>query len=367
MKKSLPCLSALIGARRLHCAATAQDGAAAAVSATASRCRAASWPQRRADRRCRPAIGCWCKRPTSWSGTPACPLACGTRSSIGGQQLYGVGSYWQQGSGEELQRPARAANRRPGCRSCCRSRNSRFLWIDRRLPTGRSVTRIDLRQLRADPALSAGEPRIDLEPGEASWSPIQPELTAHCGGLPSLLAALGDNFSFLPPQAMRLALAPPLPTQPTNVPVFAVVGHWKPEKLAALLTESQDDSAEVKSRSRQREPAARKSFPSDCRRRCCCWWGRPICFRTGSNIGGWRRRRRPASDGAADSLSAQRRSAGRAGAFGRDVRRADRRPANSITTRGTPTGSTKRPKLLERLRKQRQAEVAGARRGGAAR
>ena len=39
--------------------------------------------------------------------------------------------------------------------------NSRFLWVDRRLPTGRTVTRVDLRQLRADPVLSARRSRID--------------------------------------------------------------------------------------------------------------------------------------------------------------------------------------------------------------
>jgi hypothetical protein len=95
------------------------------------------------------------------------------------------------------------------------------------------VTRIDLRLLRADPVLSAAEP-ISIKPGEASWSPIQPDLTAHSGGLTSLLAALSDNFTFLPPQAMRLAVAPPLSSQSMNIPVFAVVGYWKLDKLAVL-------------------------------------------------------------------------------------------------------------------------------------
>jgi hypothetical protein len=154
------------------------------------------------------------------------------QAAIGGNQLYGIGSYWQQGSGEslrvrmELQIAGHDA-------SLLQVSNSRFLWVDRRLSNGRTVTRIDLRQLRADPVLSAGN-LVSLGPGEASWSPIQPELTAHSGGLASLLAALSDNFTFLPPQAWRLAVAPPLSSQSMSIPVFAVVGHWKADKLATL-------------------------------------------------------------------------------------------------------------------------------------
>jgi hypothetical protein len=152
--------------------------------------------------------------------------------AIGGDQLYGVGSYWQQGSGENLR--VRLELQIAGQESSLlQVSNSRFLWVDRRLPTGRTVTRVDLRQIRADPVLAAAN-LTPIEPGEASWSPIQPELTAECGGMASLLASLGENFSFLPPQAMRLAITPPLASEATNIPVFAVVGHWKPAKLAAI-------------------------------------------------------------------------------------------------------------------------------------
>lgn len=160
---------------------------------------------------------------------------------IGGQQLYGVGSYWQQGTGEELKvrLELQLAGQDAKLLQVC---DSRFAWLDRRLPTGRNVTRIDLRQLRADPSLSVN--LNDIKPGQANWSSIQPELISYTGGLPSLLTALGENFSFLPPQAMRLALAPPLTAEPTDVPVFAVVGQWKPEKLAALLAKNQENSAD---------------------------------------------------------------------------------------------------------------------------
>jgi hypothetical protein len=157
--------------------------------------------------------------------------------AIGGQQLYGVGSYWQQGSGEdlkvrfELQIAGQDAQ-------FLQVSNSRFTWIDRKLPTGRSVIRIDLRQLRADPSLG-GTNLNEIKPGEASWSTLQSEVISYTGGLPTLLSALSENFTFLPPQAMRLALAPPLTAEPTNLPVWAVVGHWKPARLDTLLSKNQ--------------------------------------------------------------------------------------------------------------------------------
>jgi hypothetical protein len=158
--------------------------------------------------------------------------------NVAGQELYGVGSYWQQGNGEDLKvrLELQIAGQEAKLLQIC---DTRFLWIDRQLPTGRSVTRYDLRQLRADPALAP--PDFDnLDPGKANWSAVQPLLTAHSGGLPSLLASLQDNFSFLPPQPMRLAIEPPATAEATSVPVYAIVGHWKPEKLTALLAKGAD-------------------------------------------------------------------------------------------------------------------------------
>ncbi len=172
--------------------------------------------------------------------------------AIAGQPLYGVGSYWQQGSGEELKvrLELQIAGQDAQLLQVC---NSRFLWIDRTLPTGRTVSRIDLRQLRADPSLTSSNLN-DIKPGEANWSSLQSELTAYTGGLPTLFAALSENFKFLPPQAMRLAIAPPLASEPTDVPVFAVVGHWKPEKLAALLPKTQTNEADPKAASQKAIP-----------------------------------------------------------------------------------------------------------------
>jgi hypothetical protein len=161
---------------------------------------------------------------------------------IGDSPLYGVGSYWQQGSGSDLK--VRLELQFAGQEaSLLQVSNNRFLWIDRQLPTGRSLSRVDLRQVRADPILSARSAE-ELEPGEANWSAVQPELIAHSGGLPSLLASLGENFSFLPPQAMRLAAQVPSDSQPASIPVFAVVGHWRAEKLAALVGRGSEPSGD---------------------------------------------------------------------------------------------------------------------------
>jgi hypothetical protein len=161
------------------------------------------------------------------------------QAHLDGRELHGTGSYWQQGRGEslrvrlELQIAGQEA-------STVQVSNGRFLWSDQRLPTGRIVSRIDLRQLRADPLLSAAANK-ELPPGQASWSSIQPEMSVSNGGLPMLLASLSEHFVFMPPQAMRLTFSPPLVTQTTSIPVFAVVGHWKQDRLAELLKSEKKD------------------------------------------------------------------------------------------------------------------------------
>lgn len=163
---------------------------------------------------------------------------------LGGKNLSGRGSYWQQGSGDDL-RVRLELQVVDQDASLLQVSNSPFLWLDRRLPTGRTVVRIDLRQLRADPILAAAS-FDNIQPGEASWASAQSELTAQCGGLPRLLAALGENFSFLPPQAMLLV--PRGQSKPSSVPFFAVVGHWKQDKLAALLENQESQAAAVPDR-----------------------------------------------------------------------------------------------------------------------
>jgi hypothetical protein len=152
------------------------------------------------------------------------------QTSINGQLLYGAGSYWQQGTGSDLRIRLELQFGREATMS--QISNGRFLWVDRQLPTGRTVTRVDLRKLRSDPVLAAA--KFDgVRPGQANWSSAQSDIAAQIGGLPRILAALRDNFAFFPPQAMRLVAANE--SEGAGVPYFAVVGRWRTEKLAELV------------------------------------------------------------------------------------------------------------------------------------
>ena len=181
--------------------------------------------------------------------------------SVEGQDLFGVGSYWQQGNGEELK--VRLELQIAGQEAqLLQVYNGRDLWIDRHLPTGRTVVRYDLRKVRLDPVLSPSDPD-KLDPGQANWSPIQPFLLAHSGGLPSLLASLGENFDFLPPQTMRLAMDPPVSAQPTSAPVYAIVGQWKPDKLAALIAKAEDPANENAPKKKAKPPKIPDRLPQE--------------------------------------------------------------------------------------------------------
>jgi hypothetical protein len=157
--------------------------------------------------------------------------------SLDGRQLAGVGAYWQQGSGEDLRVRLELQVTGPQETSLLHVSNGRFLWSDVKLPTGRSVTRLDLRQLRSD-SLQAATELAAIQPGQATWSPVRPELTAFAGGLPTLLASLADSFTFTPPQAMRLKLDPPLVSASVSLPVFATVGHWKPARFTEMTAKA---------------------------------------------------------------------------------------------------------------------------------
>jgi hypothetical protein len=238
MKKSLPCLTALAS---LISAGGALAQAAPQLPASSTQVPVASAANAETDQlppgnRLLMQAAAQLDRHTSVSAKLRHQIA------IAGAQLFGVGSYWQQGSGEELKMrlELQIAGQEATLLQVC---NNRFSWIDRRLPTGRSVVRIDLRQLRADPSLVSTNLN-DIKPGEASWSTMSPEMTSYTGGLPNLLSSLEHNFAFLPPQAMRLTVAGQANEEPASVPVWAVVGQWKPEQLAALLSKTQAADAQ---------------------------------------------------------------------------------------------------------------------------
>jgi hypothetical protein len=159
------------------------------------------------------------------------------QASLDGRQIAGTGGYWQQGSGDDLRVRLELQVSAAQETSLLEVSNGRFLWSDVKLPTGRSVTRLDLRQLRIDSQQAATE-LAAIQPGQATWSPVRPELTACAGGLPTLLAAFADSFWFMPPQAMRLKLDPPLVKEPVSLPVFATLGHWRPARLAEITAKA---------------------------------------------------------------------------------------------------------------------------------
>lgn len=160
--------------------------------------------------------------------------------SVNGVESDGGGNYWQQGRDEDRRVRLELKMRSQDAR-LLQIANERFLWVDLLLPTGRSVTHIDLRALRTDPVLAEGGDDA-IGPDLAAASTMAMEWMAHSGGLPSLLASLHNNFTFLPPQAMRLEFNHSPEENPTQVPVFAVVGHWRPERLAALLAAESPES-----------------------------------------------------------------------------------------------------------------------------
>jgi hypothetical protein len=101
------------------------------------------------------------------------------------------------------------------------------LWTDQTTPSGRTVTRIDLRHVRRDLDNAQGTGR-PLPAGQAGVLPIQLELLSERGGLPVLIASLQENFRFSPPVSLRLA----------DVPVSGTIGTWKPDKLAAIVPDA---------------------------------------------------------------------------------------------------------------------------------
>ncbi len=241
MMKSLPCFSALIAVAAIR-VATAQDAAPYAVPQQPAPQAAQATPARVPS-----GDDLLMRSATQLERRASIAAHMRHQVAVDGRQLVGAGSYLQQGNRDELKvrLELQMAGSEAKLLQVC---NSRFIWIDRQLPTGRSVTRYDLndlRQLRADPSLAS--PDFDkLDGDKANWSPVQPLILTRAGGLPSLLGSLTENFNFLPPQTMRLAIEPPVSAKPINVPVYAIVGQWKPEKLAALIAKAEEPSKDGK-------------------------------------------------------------------------------------------------------------------------
>ena len=153
--------------------------------------------------------------------------------SLGGRHLFGVGGYWQQGAGEDMhiRLELQLADQKTGFLQVS---NGRLLWTDQRLPSGRQITRLDLRKVRSIWSRDDDE-FDDLAAGRAIAASPEPEISIRDGGLPTLLLSLSDCFTFLPPESMRWTPSPPLAGMPESLPVFAIVGRWKPDVLKRFV------------------------------------------------------------------------------------------------------------------------------------
>lgn len=95
--------------------------------------------------------------------------------------------------------------------------DGRFLWTDRSLPSGPTVTRIDLRRIRE--ALGAKSPTNPRRPPDAAFPMLATDLL-HGGGLPRLLASLDERYTFGPLQQSDLQ----------DVPMYVVEGTRSSER-----------------------------------------------------------------------------------------------------------------------------------------
>ncbi|MGI9457360.1 MAG: hypothetical protein ACR2NU_12420 [Aeoliella sp.] len=107
--------------------------------------------------------------------------------------------------------------------------NVDFLWTDRRLGNHRYIDRVDLWQLRKQARAETGGfgLAVDEQAGSAPFSPL---LGGSFGGLPMLLESLSEHFEFTTPRPFRYG----------DQRVIGLVGRWRPEALAAILTDTSD-------------------------------------------------------------------------------------------------------------------------------
>jgi hypothetical protein len=157
------------------------------------------------------------------------------QASVDDHSLAGFGGYWQQGRGDELQlRFELRVNHEDT--SLLQVSDGRFIWTDQRLPSGRMIDRLDLLKVRTATSRTKDE-FDDIATTRVDLTPPEPDLALRTGGLPTLLMVISDCFAFTPPQSMRWTPAQPLEGLGESLPVFAVVGRWKPEVLALFLPE----------------------------------------------------------------------------------------------------------------------------------
>jgi len=151
---------------------------------------------------------------------PAVEVKLRQTARLFGQEVTGTGTYLQRQSPRgqllRLELKLQVGDQLSSLQQVC---DGRFLWIRRDVASAVSLGRVDLERIR-DAIRDGGRPTwVD---GASNWLAI--------GGLPQLLAALGENFQFSAPQAVRSDKAS----------LWLMDGRWKPQRLAELLPDQRD-------------------------------------------------------------------------------------------------------------------------------
>lgn len=104
--------------------------------------------------------------------------------------------------------------------------NGQFLYMQEQQGNEQRVRRVDLRTVRRNQSRStSGKLASHSSEAVSTMPPTSMTHSIAIGGLPRLLAELQKNFTFRKPQAISFQ----------DVPVWAVAGEWKPERLRLLL------------------------------------------------------------------------------------------------------------------------------------
>jgi hypothetical protein len=146
-------------------------------------------------------------------------IAAKVRQSIrlGDDRVTGEGSFYQQGVGNQRRTRWNLTMLVAGERAfVTQAFDGEVVWTDRKLPSTRKVTRVDIGALRRQLAVNPGR----AGEGAAIDAQMMSEVLAR-GGVSQLAAGLYRNFTFGARQSLRRG----------DQPVTAVIGRWRPEEL----------------------------------------------------------------------------------------------------------------------------------------
>ncbi len=137
------------------------------------------------------------------------------RTRLFDQKLVGTGRYQQaRGVHRPLVRLSLSVQGGESGINLLHVCDGQFLWLRDELDETPKLRRVDLQRVEQEAR------RLRLMPAE-----LDPLLAG--GGLPSLMAALETNFHFTAPQKLNYQ----------GLPMWALAGHWRPERLQTLLTQ----------------------------------------------------------------------------------------------------------------------------------